>query len=135
MADKPVEVAAGLVFRKGKLLITKRQKGSHLAGLWEFPGGKRESGETVEECLRRELREELGIQVAVGQALETVTHRYPEKTVQITFFTCRLTKGEPSAIECADLVWSKRESLAKFDFPPADQQLISRLVDEPSLWE
>ncbi|MBO60909.1 MAG: 8-oxo-dGTP diphosphatase MutT [Verrucomicrobiales bacterium] len=135
MADKPVEVAAGLVFRNGKLLITKRQKGSHLAGLWEFPGGKRESGETVEECLRRELREELGIQIAVGQALETVTHRYPEKTVQITFFTCRLTKGEPSAIECADLVWSERESLAKFDFPPADQRLISRLVDEPSLWE
>ena len=135
MADKPIEVAAGLVFRNGKLLITKRPEGSHLAGLWEFPGGKREANETIEQCLHRELREELGIEVSLGQALEFVTHSYPWKTVQITFYSARLAKGEPSAIECAGLDWVTRENLAKFQFPAADQRLISRLVDDPSLWE
>ena len=135
LADKPVEVAAGLVFRNGKLLITKRPDGAHLAGFWEFPGGKREPDETIEECLRRELWEELGIEVGLGQALDTVTHQYPEKTVKITFFTCRLAKGEPRAIECADIAWVGRDHLAKYDFPPADLQLISRLVDDPSFWE
>ena len=135
MADKPIEVAAGLVFRDGKLLITKRPEGSHLAGLWEFPGGKREANETIERCLHRELKEELGIEVALGQALESVTHKYSVMTVQITFFLARLAKGEPRAIECAGLEWVKRENLAKFQFPPADQRLISRLVDDPSFWE
>src|SRR6185369_17353271 len=76
-----VEVSAGLVFRDGKLLITRRPAGAHLGGLWEFPGGKRESAETFEECLVRELREELGIEVEVGAMLESLTHVYPEKTV------------------------------------------------------
>lgn len=135
MADKPIEVAAGLVFRDGKLLITKRPEGGHLAGLWEFPGGKREANETIERCLHRELREELGIEVALGQALESVTHKYSVMTVQITFFLARLAKGEPRAIECAGLEWVTRENLAKFQFPPADQRLISRLVDDPFFWE
>ena len=135
MADKPIEVAAGLVFRDGKLLITKRPEGSHLAGLWEFPGGKREANETIERCLHRELKEELGIEVALGQALESVTHKYSVMTVQITFFLARLAKGEPRAIECAGLEWVTRENLAKFQFPPADQRLISRLVDDPFFWE
>ena len=135
MADKPIEVAAGLVFRDGKLLITKRPEGGHLAGLWEFPGGKREANETIERCLSRELKEELGIEVALGQALESVTHKYSVMTVQITFFLARLAKGEPRAIECAGLEWVTRENLAKFQFPPADQRLISRLVDDPFFWE
>src|SRR5712692_8874159 len=75
------EVAAGLVFRDGRLLITQRQAGAHLGGLWEFPGGKREGPESFQACLRRELREELGIEVEVGELVETITHQYPEKTV------------------------------------------------------
>ena len=135
MADNPIEVAAGLVFRDGKLLITKRPEGGHLAGLWEFPGGKREANETIERCLSRELKEELGIEVAIGQALESVTHKYSVMTVQITFFLARLDKREPRAIECAGLEWVTRENLARFQFPPAAQRLISRLVDDPSFWE
>ena len=73
LAVKPIDVAAGLVFHRQKLLITQRPEGSHLAGLWEFPGGKREPGESFEECLIRELREELGIEVALGQAFEEFT--------------------------------------------------------------
>ena len=68
-----------------------------MAGLWEFPGGKREPGERIEQCLVRELREELGIEVALGQLFEEVTHDYPEKTVHLKFFLCRLAKGKPRA--------------------------------------
>ena len=128
LAVKPIDVAAGLVFHRQKLLITQRPEGSHLAGLWEFPGGKREPGESFEECLIRELREELGIEVALGQAI------YPEKTVHLKFFLCRLAKGEPRAIGCAAYEWATRESLAKRDFPPADDCLLGRLVDSEPLW-
>jgi mutator protein MutT len=73
-----IEVSAGLVFRNGKLLITQRYTDAHLGGLWEFPGGKRECDETFEACLTRELREELGIDVRVGELVETIEHAYPE---------------------------------------------------------
>ena len=78
-----IDVAAALVFRDGKLLITQRHADAHLGGLWEFPGGKREPDETFEACLVRELREELGIEVAVGELVESLTHAYPEKTVHL----------------------------------------------------
>src|SRR4051812_49929296 len=86
---RPIDVAAGLVFEKGKLLITQRRLNDHLGGFWEFPGGKVEKGETFQECLGRELREELGIEVEVGAEIEDITHSYPEKTVRLKFFKCR----------------------------------------------
>src|SRR3977135_1003871 len=86
---KSIEVSAGLVFRGGKLLITQRHTDAHLGGLWEFPGGKREGEETFEQCLVRELREELGIEVRVGELLESLTHAYPDQTVHLRFFHCR----------------------------------------------
>jgi mutator protein MutT len=134
LAVKPIDVAAGLVFHQQKLLITQRLEGSHLAGLWEFPGGKREPGETFEGCLVRELREELGIEVAFGQAFEEITHDYPGKTVHLKFFLCRLAKGEPRTIGCAAYEWATRESLLKRDFTPADERLLDRLVDTGALW-
>ena len=134
LAAKPIDVAAGLVFHRQKLLITQRPAGAHLAGLWEFPGGKREPGESFEDCLARELREELGIEVALGQAFEEITHDYPERTVHLKFFLCRLAKGEPRAIGCAAFEWTTRESLTKRNFPPADKRLLRRLVDSEPLW-
>src|SRR5438309_9744832 len=83
-----IEVAAGLIFRDGKLLITQRRPHDHLGGLWEFPGGKRECNESFQECLARELREELGIHVEVGEIVEEITHVYPEKAVHLKFFGC-----------------------------------------------
>src|SRR6187402_801609 len=80
-----IQVAAGLVFREGRLLITQRPPGGHLAGLWEFPGGKREADESFEDCLRRELREELGVEVDVGELVESITHEYPGKSVHLQF--------------------------------------------------
>lgn len=129
-----IDVAAGLIFRNGKLLITKRYDDAHLGGLWEFPGGKREPNETFEQCLVRELREELGIEVAVGELVESVTHAYPGKTVHLKFFLCEWQKNEPQALGCSDCKWVKAEELKNHDFPEADARLLRRLQNEPELW-
>src|SRR5436189_5104451 len=100
---KITDVAAGLVFRDGKLLITQRHADAHLGGLWEFPGGKREPKETFEECLARELREELGIEVAVGELVESLTHQYPERNVHLRFFRCAWLRHEPQRLGCVAL--------------------------------
>lgn len=134
MKPKPVEVAAGLIFRDGKLLITQRHQDSHLGGLWEFPGGKREPGETFEQCLERELREELGVTVRVGDLLESVTHAYPEKTVCLKFFLCLLLDGEPRTVGCAALQWIRREELKDYSFPAADGHLLARLKLGGWMW-
>lgn len=131
---KVIEVAAGLVFRGGTLLITQRPAGGHLAGLWEFPGGKREAGESFEDCLRRELREELGIEVEVGANIESLTHDYPEKSVHLRFFICTWLRHEPQPLGCPAFAWIRREGLAAYEFPAADARLLSRLNEESSLW-
>jgi 8-oxo-dGTP diphosphatase len=89
---KAIDVAAALVFHKGKLLITQRRPDDHLPNLWEFPGGKVEAGETFEECLVREIREELGIEISVGELVEDLTHAYPEKTVRLLFSDAALLR-------------------------------------------
>lgn len=122
-----IEVSAGLIFRDGKLLIAQRHADSHLGGLWEFPGGKREPGESFEQCLQRELREELGVDVVVGGLLESLTHAYPGRTVHLKFFHCRLERGEPQALGCAAVKWIRREQLDAHDFPAADAKLIEML--------
>jgi mutator protein MutT len=130
-----VEVSAGLIFRDGKLLITQRQAGSHLGGLWEFPGGKREPEESFEECLVRELREELGVEVSVGELVEDLTHAYAEKTVRLKFFLCRLVSGEPQPLDCAAVKWVDRAGLASHEFPAADARLLERLRATEPLWQ
>jgi mutator protein MutT len=129
-----IDVAAGLIFRDGKLLITKRYDDAHLGGLWEFPGGKREPQETFEQCLVRELREELGIEVTVGGLVESVTHEYPGKTVHLKFFVCVWQKHEPQALGCSQCKWIKAEELKEHEFPEADGRLLERLQKEPALW-
>src|SRR5438046_262774 len=111
---KLIEVAAGLVFREGKLLITQRYLQAHLGGLWEFPGGKREEGESFEECLRRELKEELGIELEIHEEIESIIHQYPEKTVQLKFYRCTLTQNEPKTLGCQDFRWITLDELTKF---------------------
>jgi 8-oxo-dGTP diphosphatase len=123
-----VEVVAALVQdEKGHYLITQRRKGSHLAGLWEFPGGKREADESLEEALRRELAEELSARFAVGQRVETVRWEYPERTIVIHFYRCRLESGTIEPREDQAMAWVAPERLSDFDFPPADRDLIARL--------
>lgn len=129
-----IDVSAGLVFRDGKLLITQRHADAHLGGLWEFPGGKVEPGETFAQCLIRELREELGIEVAVGELFETMEHHYPEKSVLLKFFACRWLAHEPQALGCSALAWVSREELSCYRFPAADARLLARLPTAEHLW-
>jgi mutator protein MutT len=122
-----IEVSAALIFRDGKLLITRRQADAHLGGLWEFPGGKLEPGETFEQCLVREICEEMGIQISVGSLFEEITHDYPEKSVRLKFFICELLSGEPQALGCSAFNWIGRQELGGFEFPAADARLLEKL--------
>jgi mutator protein MutT len=123
----PIDVAAALVFRDGKILITQRCADSHLGGLWEFPGGKREPGETFEQCLVRELHEELGVEAQVGGLFEEITHVYADTTVHLKFFLCELPEGEPQPQGCAAVKWVGKPELADYDFPAADARLLDKL--------
>jgi 8-oxo-dGTP diphosphatase len=124
--EKATEVVAAVIEREGRILLARRRSGSHLAGLWEFPGGKRQAGETPEAALVREIREELDAAVTVGELLEDVQWAYPEKTVTLRFFRCAL-EGEPRAAEGQELAWVAPADLGRYDFPPADRALVARL--------
>jgi 8-oxo-dGTP diphosphatase len=131
---KQIEVSAALIFKNGRLLITQRNAKSHLGGLWEFPGGKRESGETFEACLVREIREELGVEISVGELFDEIAHDYPEKSVHLKFFVCKLLAGEPQPLDCAAVKWVEKDQLADFEFPAADAQLLEKLRASAGIW-
>lgn len=122
-----IEVAAGLVVHEGRYLIAKRRADTHLGGLWEFPGGKREPGESLEDCLRRELREELGIDVTPPVHFRVIRHEYPGKTVELHFFRCAISRGEAAALDCEEVRWVMPDEMANYEFPPADRPLIEAL--------
>jgi mutator protein MutT len=122
-----IDVSAAVIFHGDKLLITQRHANSHLGGLWEFPGGKREANETFEQCLGREIREELGMEIAVGELFEEITHAYETKTVHLKFFICRWSGGEPQALGCTAFKWVRKGELADYPFPAADERLLQKL--------
>ncbi len=123
-----IEVAAALIRdAAGRYLITQRRRGSHLEGLWEFPGGKQEAGESPETCLKRELAEELSASFAVGEKFTTIRWEYPDRTVILHFFRCRLESGTIEPRESQTMAWVAAERLDEFDFPPADRELVARL--------
>lgn len=126
---KEIDVSAALIVHKGRLLITRRRAGSHLGGLWEFPGGKREPDETFEQCLLREILEELGMEIVVGDLFEEITHAYEEKTVHLKFFVCEWTGGEPQALGCDSFKWAGKDELAQHEFPAADAQLLKKILE------
>lgn len=122
-----VEVAAAVLFREGRLLIAQRLPHSHLAGMWEFPGGKRKPGESLRECLVRELREELNIRVVVGELVDTIEYDYSEKTVCLKFFRCRYAGGDIQALGCQTFAWVRPDELGNYRFPPANEPLVKKL--------
>ena len=126
MAD-PVVVAAAVVERNGAYLTTRRLRGTHLEGFWEFPGGKCEPGESHAACLRRESLEELGCEATVGEKMLTTTHTYEDRTVVLHFFRCRIL-NEPHPRLGQEIRWTRREDLHVADFPPADGELIMKLT-------
>jgi 8-oxo-dGTP diphosphatase len=126
-----IVVAAAVIERGGELLITRRLQGVHLEGLWEFPGGKCEPSETLEACLVREIREELAVDVLVGDEVFTTTHTYPERRVTLHFLQCELL-GTPKPQLGQEMRWVKRNELGELEFPPADAELIQLLMGSAS---
>ena len=131
MTAKIVLVAAcALVDADGRVLLAQRPQGKSMAGLWEFPGGKVEPGETPERSLFRELKEELAIDVkeACLAPLTFASHSYPDFHLLMPLFVCRRWDGTVSALEGQQLVWVKPNRLRDYDMPPADVPLVSHLM-------
>jgi len=112
---------------EGHILIDRRAISSMMGGLWEFPGGKIEIGETVEECIKREIEEELGIEIEVGEHLITIDHTYTHLRVTLTVHHCRHLSGIPQPLECDEIRWVSLDELDNFTFPEANSQIISAL--------
>ena len=117
-------VAAGVIWKQGMILITRRPEGRHLAGLWEFPGGKQEDGESLEACLEREIREELGLRISVDRAIMRVEYSYDHKDISLHVFYCSIIEGIPRGMECQDIRWIDPSNLQKFNFPPPDMKVV-----------
>jgi 8-oxo-dGTP diphosphatase len=121
-----IVVAAAIIERDGCFLVTRRQQGVHLEGYWEFPGGKCDAGESLADCLARELREELDVDARVGVEVFATTHAYPDRRVELHFFQCGL-QGEPRPLIGQEMRWVPKAGLPALQFPPADAELIEIL--------
>ncbi len=122
-----VVVVAAVIERDGRFLVARRLEGTHLAGYWEFPGGKIHEGETHEQALQREIAEELNAGLTQLQKIFQTAHQYAERTVELHFFRAALT-GEPHATLGQELRWITRDEFASMEFPPADAELIDGLI-------
>lgn len=126
-----VIVAAGIVIEGGKVLLSRRKEGTHLAGMWELPGGKVEAGEDPRAALVRELEEELGIATRVGEIVDVTFHRYDDagKAVLLLFFEAVREEGspEPRAVDVAEVAWFAGEALDPAAFPPADVAVLAKV--------
>ena len=128
-----IVVAAALLREDGKILLQKRPEGRSMAGLWEFPGGKIEAGETLTDCIAREIREELAIEITVGEHLISIEHTYPTFIVTLIVHNCQYLGGTPQPIECDEICWVKPEDLDKYQFPGANSAIIAAILAMPKL--
>lgn len=128
---KRVQVVAGLLEREGSILVDRRRRGTHLEGLWEFPGGKIEPGETPEQALVRELREELGVESTVLGIVATIEHAYPAFDLSLALYAVEF-RGEPVALEVAEVRWVPAGELAALPMPPADVPLVDAVLKRRS---
>jgi mutator protein MutT len=124
----PLEVGAALIYENGLYLISQRKPEDSFGGYWELPGGKKEPNESLEQCVVRELKEELGIEVSIKKFYKIVNYEYPNRRVRLNIFLCGLKSGTPQKIDVADFAWVKPEDLPKYNFPEADQTLIEEVM-------
>ena len=129
-----VYVGCALIVRGKELLIAQRKPGSNLAGCWEFPGGKREKDETLEDCLIREVWEELGVCIRPRKLIRQEVHEMPDRFLDLYFYVCDWVSGKPVKKDCQDFRWVLPEELVKFTFPPADGALIQELIKKKKFY-
>lgn len=123
-----IDVVCGILWNaRGEFLACRRPAGKHLGGLWEFPGGKVEPGESSEAALLRELREELDVSVTVGAALAPVEWNYPGKTIRLLPYHCRVASGDMQALEHAELCWCSTETARTLVWADADQAILCEI--------
>jgi len=125
-----IEVTAALILRADKILIARRPGQDELAGLWEFPGGKMEAGESPEECLRREIREELALTITVGDFFADTVYEYPGKVVHLMAYWAEWVEGEMKSHVHDSLVWSSAAELSAYTFAPADRPIVEKIRNE-----
>lgn len=125
---KRTDVAIGIVVHGGRVLICQRRIGGDFGGLWEFPGGKCETGESPQQCLVRELREELGADVEPVRALTVLEHDYPSLRVRLHPFLCELIGGDPRPVESQRLQWVEPPALRNYSFPAANAPLLEDVI-------
>jgi 8-oxo-dGTP diphosphatase len=123
-----VVVAAAILQREGRILLTRRKLDAHQGGLWEFPGGKQEVGETLEQCLRRELKEEIDIEVGTVKPFSVLRYHYPEKEVELHFFTCSTFQGDPKPLGSIEMAWVPKGELTFYEFPAADRPVVEKIL-------
>ncbi len=123
----PKLVGVGIIWNGTKLLIDRRRPTGLLGGFWEFPGGKLELGESIEQCIAREIQEELALQVTVGAELITIKHTYSEFEVKLIVHHCQYLGGEPQLLSCDEIQWVTVEELDNYQFPAANAQIIAAL--------
>jgi len=124
------KVAAAIIRRDDKILICKRGAGGNCEFLWEFPGGKQERGETLEECLERELKEELGIKIRINGVFDETTYKYSDREISFTFFNAEISEGEPVPSVHQEIRWVYPAELKDYEFCPADKEIVKKLSEE-----
>ena len=122
-----IEVGAGIIRRRGRILLCKRRAGAMLGGLWEFPGGKRRRGESIQKCIRLELMEECALPVTVGEHLIDVTHAYPHLRVTLRVYHCRAGAGKVKLLGCDDARWVRPQDISRYPLPAADVKILEAL--------
>lgn len=126
------EVVAALIIDKNKFMICRRPETKARALLWEFVGGKVEVGETKEQALIRECREELAITIEVGEPFAEILHEYPDITIHLTLFSCTIASGEPQLLEHRELQWITPEEIPQYEFCPADEEILQVIIEKMS---
>lgn len=121
----PIEVTAAVIEKNGKYLVTRRSREDE--NVWEFPGGTLEEGESLQDCLKREISEELGMDVEVGDEIKVVKTTRDERELQIHFYKCRITAGKPLALGCREFSWLAPKDLMRLPFASADKEMAREL--------